>query len=135
MNNESDRTSEEIQDGHAEPVDPGAGSGGQDEFVRQCVCFEVGFDTLLDLHESSGAGMMEFYQRFGCGSRCAICMPYILLMLRKHRAELEVHWTQDFLDEGIHPGKVAVIEKQLISRGELPPTGAGKHPLETPGTG
>ena len=98
--------------------------------VTRCVCFDVSFDKLLEMHNASGAGLMEFYQAYGCGSRCSICMPYILLLLKRKTPVLGVHWTQDFLDEGINPGKVSQIERRLIDEGDLPRVGGSKHPLE-----
>jgi bacterioferritin-associated ferredoxin len=47
--------------------------------VRRCVCFDVSFAALLE----AGVGSLEeAAERFGCGTQCGTCRPYIAEMIR-----------------------------------------------------
>lgn len=50
-----------------------------DRPVRRCVCFNVTFATL----KAEGVDSLEeAARRFGCGTKCGTCRPYIAEMIR-----------------------------------------------------
>ncbi|AIE88016.1 (2Fe-2S)-binding protein [Fimbriimonas ginsengisoli] len=50
-----------------------------DRPVRKCVCFDIPFATL----KAAGVQTVEeAAERFGCGTNCGLCRPYIAKMLR-----------------------------------------------------
>lgn len=50
--------------------------------VDRCVCFDVPFTELHRYACEHGVGVEELRERFGCGRGCALCLPYIRVMLR-----------------------------------------------------
>jgi bacterioferritin-associated ferredoxin len=46
--------------------------------VRRCVCFDKTFE---ELRLAGVASVEEAAERFGCGTKCGICRPYIQLMI------------------------------------------------------
>jgi len=46
--------------------------------IRRCVCFNVTFE---ELSEAGVATLEEASERFGCGTKCGTCRPYITKML------------------------------------------------------
>jgi NAD(P)H-nitrite reductase large subunit len=47
--------------------------------VRRCVCFDV---TFAKLAEAGVSSLEEASEKFGCGTKCGTCKPYILKMLQ-----------------------------------------------------
>jgi len=46
--------------------------------VRRCVCFDK---TFAQLKEAGVTSVDEAGERFGCGTKCGTCRPYIQLMV------------------------------------------------------
>ncbi|MDR3690680.1 MAG: hypothetical protein P4L46_14980 [Fimbriimonas sp.] len=55
--------------------------------VKRCVCFEMSFASLKAAGVRSAD---EAEARFGCGSKCGACVPYIQLMIYTGRTEFAV---------------------------------------------
>jgi bacterioferritin-associated ferredoxin len=49
------------------------------------VCFDVTFAQLKVHEQQHHGGIEELRHRFGCGRGCAMCVPYIKLMLETGR--------------------------------------------------
>ena len=58
--------------------------------VDRCVCHDVSFERLKQDAERHGGGLEQLQRRFGCGTGCGLCVPYILAMLRTGRVVFEV---------------------------------------------
>jgi bacterioferritin-associated ferredoxin len=58
--------------------------------VDRCVCREVPFARLLQLHEETGADFDELQEVTGCGTGCGTCIPYIRVALRTGQPRLPV---------------------------------------------
>lgn len=52
-----------------------------DLVIDRCVCFDLRFSDLKRKLEERPATMDQIARRFGCGSCCGICRPYIERML------------------------------------------------------
>jgi bacterioferritin-associated ferredoxin len=50
--------------------------------IDRCVCKDVSFEKLKSFAESRCCGLEQIELEFGCGSGCALCVPYIRLMLK-----------------------------------------------------
>jgi bacterioferritin-associated ferredoxin len=50
-----------------------------DRPVRRCVCFDTTFEALK---EAGVRSLEEAAERFGCGTNCGMCRPYIAEMIR-----------------------------------------------------
>lgn len=46
--------------------------------VRRCVCFST---TFAELKEAGVRSVEEAAERFGCGTNCGLCRPYIQRMI------------------------------------------------------
>lgn len=49
--------------------------------IDRCVCFDVRFSELKRKLGEQPANLEQIGRRFGCGSCCGICRPYIERML------------------------------------------------------
>jgi bacterioferritin-associated ferredoxin len=49
--------------------------------IDRCVCFNIRFDELKQKLAERPATMDQVARRFGCGSCCGLCRPYIERML------------------------------------------------------
>jgi bacterioferritin-associated ferredoxin len=49
--------------------------------IDRCVCFDLRFSDLKRRVEERPAAMNEIARRYGCGSCCGLCRPYIERML------------------------------------------------------
>lgn len=49
--------------------------------IDRCVCFDVRFSDLKQKLAERPATMDQIARRFGCGSCCGLCRPYIERML------------------------------------------------------
>ncbi len=52
-----------------------------DLVIDRCVCFDLRFSDLKRKVEERPATMDQIARRYGCGSCCGICRPYIERML------------------------------------------------------
>lgn len=57
--------------------------------VNRCVCLNVLFEELLELHEQ-GLTFTEIRDRTGCGSGCGSCLPYCRLALATGAASVPI---------------------------------------------
>jgi len=88
--------------------------------VCRCLCFDVSFERLKLIAESTGGGLLEAHRQTGCGARCGLCLPYIQVMLKTGRTLLPVMWADDFRAHGVNPGRIQQIQKSLMeARGGL----------------
>lgn len=55
--------------------------------VTRCVCREV---TFAELKQAGVASMREIAERFGCGTACGHCKPYLARLLATGETEFEV---------------------------------------------
>jgi bacterioferritin-associated ferredoxin len=55
--------------------------------VRRCVCFDTTFAELL---EAGVKSVEEAAERFGCGTKCGTCRPYIQLMVETGQSAFAV---------------------------------------------
>ncbi len=54
--------------------------------TRICVCFGVSNTRALEVwHESDSPTVGRLTQLFGCGTHCAMCIPYFNDLLREYR--------------------------------------------------
>jgi bacterioferritin-associated ferredoxin len=60
--------------------------------VRMCVCFNCLFSQLKDAGVSS---VEEAGERFGCGTNCGFCRPYIAQMIMTGEVAFEVITTSE----------------------------------------
>lgn len=58
-----------------------------DRPVKMCVCFDITFQSLWDSGVRTAA---EATERFGCGTKCGTCLPYLRLMEETGETEFEV---------------------------------------------
>ena len=49
--------------------------------IDRCVCFDLRFSDLKRKLEERPTTMTEIARRYGCGSCCGLCRPYIERML------------------------------------------------------
>ena len=49
--------------------------------IDRCVCFDLRFDELKRKLDERPVTMDQIAKRFGCGSCCGLCRPYIERML------------------------------------------------------
>lgn len=49
--------------------------------VNRCVCRNVSFRNLLDLHVREGLTLDQLMDRTGCCTGCTTCEPYVRLTL------------------------------------------------------
>jgi bacterioferritin-associated ferredoxin len=52
--------------------------------VKKCVCHDV---TFREVAATVPNDLEEIKIRFGCGSSCGACIPYLLLMLETGKVE------------------------------------------------
>jgi len=55
--------------------------------VRKCVCFDT---TFAELKEAEIRSVEEAGERFGCGTNCGLCRPYIAKMLATGETEFAI---------------------------------------------
>jgi bacterioferritin-associated ferredoxin len=55
--------------------------------IDRCVCFDVTFSALKAYANEHASTMDDLRAHFGCGRRCALCVPYIEMMLRTGQTE------------------------------------------------
>lgn len=65
--------------------------------VDRCICFDVTFAAMQAHLRDRETGAIEINanvaalrERFGCGTRCALCVPYIRAMVRTGRVQFAV---------------------------------------------
>ena len=58
--------------------------------VNMCVCWEVPFSRLIDLHRSEGLSLEQLGERTGCCTGCTTCEPYVRIALATGEADLPV---------------------------------------------
>lgn len=58
--------------------------------VNRCVCRNVSFAALIDLHEQTGEDFDALCQKTGCGNGCGVCVPYAHAAIVTGRASLPV---------------------------------------------
>ncbi|MBL0926390.1 MAG: hypothetical protein IBJ11_01900 [Phycisphaerales bacterium] len=58
--------------------------------VDRCVCVNVLFQELLELHREHGLGFDELVDRTGCCTGCTSCEPYVKVMLRTGKTYLPI---------------------------------------------
>lgn len=58
--------------------------------VDRCVCHEISFAELKTLAERDGLDIEGLKARGACCGGCALCEPYVRLMLRTGRTEFGV---------------------------------------------
>ncbi len=58
--------------------------------VDRCVCANVTFIAMKAHVEREGGDMDSLRTLFGCGARCAMCVPYVRAMLRTGRTRFSV---------------------------------------------
>jgi bacterioferritin-associated ferredoxin len=49
--------------------------------IDRCVCYDRTFAELKDAADADALGLDELSRRFGCGSCCGVCRPYLERML------------------------------------------------------
>ncbi|MBZ0171304.1 MAG: hypothetical protein K8E66_02900 [Phycisphaerales bacterium] len=80
------------------------------------MCFGVRFQRILDIIERSGGGLCEAHRQTGCGARCGLCLPYIQVAIKTGRTRLPVMWAEEFLAQGVNPGRVQGVQDALRNR-------------------
>lgn len=50
--------------------------------IDRCVCFDLRFSDLKRKLDERPADLEQIARRFGCGSCCGLCRPYIERMLK-----------------------------------------------------
>ena len=63
--------------------------------VKRCVCFDT---TFAQMKASGVASVEEATERFGCGSNCGTCIPYIQAMLQTGEIAVPVIERSERLD-------------------------------------
>jgi bacterioferritin-associated ferredoxin len=58
--------------------------------VDRCVCHEVPFAHLLELHRSEGLSLEQLSERTGCCTGCTSCEPYVKIALATGETDLPV---------------------------------------------
>lgn len=58
--------------------------------VDRCICHDVTFAALRELHEREGCGLDALKDRTGCCTGCTMCEPYVKLMLKTGRTRFNV---------------------------------------------
>jgi bacterioferritin-associated ferredoxin len=53
----------------------------RDICIDRCICYDRTFAELKSAAETESLQMDEIAKRFGCGSCCGVCRPYIERML------------------------------------------------------
>ncbi|MHC4992115.1 MAG: (2Fe-2S)-binding protein [Planctomycetota bacterium] len=53
--------------------------------VDRCVCHDVTFAQMREYARQERADFDALRRRFGCGSGCGLCVPYVRAMLRTGR--------------------------------------------------
>ena len=74
-----------------EPMTPDEAGHSENRPVVKCVCFDVTFTAMKEYARSHQCGVEGLTERFGCGRSCALCLPYIRLMLRTGRTRFAVN--------------------------------------------
>jgi bacterioferritin-associated ferredoxin len=54
---------------------------GKDIVIDRCICYDRRFSELKDAADVDHLQLDELTSRFGCGSCCGVCRPYIERML------------------------------------------------------
>jgi bacterioferritin-associated ferredoxin len=67
--------------------------------VDRCVCRNVTFAELWQIHQSTGASLRQLQAQTGCGTVCGMCLPYIKVVLKTGRVRLPVMGTGEGSDE------------------------------------
>jgi bacterioferritin-associated ferredoxin len=55
--------------------------------VKMCVCYDT---TFADLKQSGVRSFEDVANRFGCGTGCGLCRPYIARMLETGQTEFAI---------------------------------------------
>lgn len=58
--------------------------------IKKCVCFDT---TFAHLKEAEIKSLEEAAQRFGCGTNCGLCKPYIQKMIVTGETEFSIETT------------------------------------------
>ena len=81
--------------------------------VRGCVCHNTSLKTLREMCSDNTDNIDSACDETGCSSSCGLCKPYIFAAIKCKADELAVMWTEDFVNLGIHPGRIAQVEWRL----------------------
>lgn len=65
--------------------------------IDSCFCRGLRFDELYALAGREGLDARELRDRTGCGTACGLCVPYIVVMLKKGRTDLPLMDEKEFL--------------------------------------
>lgn len=71
--------------------------------VTRCVCNEVPFSRLWQLHRDHGHALPELSRLTRCGTKCGSCLPYIRLMLLTGRTAFPPLTPRAFEQLGVSP--------------------------------
>lgn len=58
--------------------------------VDRCVCLNVTFAALKQLHKKEGLNLQSLIDRTGCCTGCSTCEPYVRLTLRTGKTRFPV---------------------------------------------
>lgn len=58
--------------------------------VDRCVCHEISLAQLKRYAQEHDCDFAELKARYGCGSGCGLCEPYVKAMLRTGRTSFDV---------------------------------------------
>lgn len=72
--------------------------------IDRCVCFNLRFAELQQKLEGRPSSMDQIARRFGCGSCCGLCRPYIARMLETGETVFNEVLRADDADDGVAGG-------------------------------
>lgn len=81
--------------------------------VESCICTGVSFEDIKQAAGGSESGLLDAHKATGCGGQCALCLPYIKLMLMTGETSLPIMWADEFTKAGINPGRVKMLEAAI----------------------
>jgi len=81
--------------------------------VSRCVCLNVTFEEIKRIAVTEGGGLVAAHRATGCGGRCGLCVPYMLLMLKPGETSFPVMWEEDFRQLGILAKQMGRLEQFL----------------------
>lgn len=58
--------------------------------VNRCICHDVTFATLIEMHRREGLDADQLAERTGCTTGCGLCLPYVRLAIATGQADLPV---------------------------------------------
>lgn len=58
--------------------------------ITRCVCKNISFARLLQIHEQTGQDADAICKQTGCGEACGMCTPYVHAAITLKRAALPV---------------------------------------------